>query len=88
MNNQNPYIFPGPAFPGPNFPGGNNNWNQNSCNCREQINRLDNRISRLERQVRRLDQRVTRLENGLIMPLSSDNLGQNDNYGNNGMYMI
>jgi len=38
-------------------------------------------------EVRRLDQRVTRLENGLIMPLSSDNLG-NDSYGNNGMYMI
>ena len=74
MNNQSPYIFPGPAFPGPGFPGGgNNNWNNNNCNCREQLNRLDNRI--------------TRLENGLIMPLSSDNLG-NDNYGNNGMYMI
>lgn len=76
MNNQMPYQFM-PAWQNPNFPG---NWpNQPSqpnlpgrCNCREQLNQVDNRINRLERQVRRLENRVTRLERGFPVPLTAN----------------
>jgi len=88
MNTQNPsYMFPG--FPGTNFPGGNN-WNPNTCNCREQLNRLDNKIDRLERQVRRLENRISRLEGGFPTPFASSDNFDNNNYNNfnSGMYMI
>lgn len=71
MNNQMPYQFM-PGWQGnPNFPGG---WmNQpGRCNCREQLNQVDNRLNRLERQVRRLETRVTRLERGFPVPLTAN----------------
>lgn len=96
MNNQ-PYQFM-PGWQGnPNFPG---NWpgpgpgpgpGQGGCNCREQLNQMDNRINRLERQVRRLENRVSRLERGFPVPLTANANSDQDfnSYQTNpNMYMM
>lgn len=94
MNNQTPFM---PGWQGnPNFPG--NSWwgpgmgqGQGGCNCREQLNQMDNRINRLERQVRRLENRVSRLERGFPVPLTANANNDQDfsSYQTNpNMYMM
>lgn len=79
MNNQVPFM---PGWQGnPNFQGGFPP-NFGRCNCREELNQLDNRISRVERQVRRLENRVSRLERGFPVPLTAN---VNDDYGTSPM---
>lgn len=94
MNNQMPFM---PNWQNPNFPG---NWpnQQGRCNCREQLNQVDNRLNSLERQVRRLENRVSRLERGFPVPLTANASDQDfgsyqseqdfNSYNNSGMYMM
>ncbi len=91
MNNQVPYQFMPGWQGGPNFPG---NWpmnGQGGCNCREQLNQMENRLNRLERQVRRLENRISRLENGYPVPYTANANNDQDfgSYANNSnMYMM
>lgn len=92
MNNQVPYQFM-PNWQGnPNFPGNWPNGNgQGGCQCRDQLNRIDNRLNHLERQVRRLENRISRLESGFPVPFTANANNEQDSNsypGNSNMYMM
>lgn len=77
-NSMEPSYMMQPGFnPNFNIPG------RPSCNCSQEIRRLENRIFALEREVNRLRSRVSRLENSLptITPFNDTN--QTSNYNPN-----
>ena len=79
MNNQMPYIDNLYMGTNPNF---NPNNNQNQNNIFRTVDRLNNRVNRLERQIRILENRVNRLASNDIQFLNSE---FDDN---NNMYML
>lgn len=76
-NSMDPSAMMLPGNPNFNFPG------RPTCNCNQEIRRLENRIFSLEREVNRLRSRVSRIENNMpIMTPFNDN-NQTSNYNPN-----
>ena len=75
MNNQMPYVDNFYIGPNPNF-------GQNQNNMYSSIDRINNRLNRLERQVRILENRVNRLAS------NNPNSFSNEFDDNNNMYML
>lgn len=85
MNNQ----FPNSGFP---FWNGNNQQGGNQpCSCGRELQRVNQRIERIEREITRINRRLDNLERfnpfNANVPYSASNLTSTDDY-QSGNYMI
>lgn len=69
-------------------------FNNQGCQCRDAIRRINERVDNLERQLRRLERRVSNLENSnnsifsRPMPAATNTSSDDESYSNSNNYMI